>query len=98
MAGLIGTIPRNPGPASYFDYPDLVWHAPPELAGTSRQHPVTVVGAGPVGLALALELARQQVPVVVVDDKGRLNDGSRAICLARTAWKVCSSWDLPNVA
>ncbi|MYX45327.1 hypothetical protein GTW59_30375, partial [Streptomyces sp. SID89] len=30
--------------------------------------PVIVVGAGPVGLALALALARQEVPSVVLDE------------------------------
>ncbi len=30
--------------------------------------PVIVVGAGPVGLTLALALARQEVPCVVLDE------------------------------
>lgn len=36
--------------------------------GRSAVDPVIVVGAGPVGLALALALARQDVPVVVLDE------------------------------
>ena len=46
-------------------------------------HPVIVVGAGPVGLATAIDLARQNVPVVLVDDDCTLSTGSRAICFAK---------------
>jgi 2-polyprenyl-6-methoxyphenol hydroxylase-like FAD-dependent oxidoreductase len=48
--------------------------------------PVLIVGAGPVGLTLALELARFDVPAVVVDAKPEpAREGSRAIVLARHA-------------
>ncbi|MDQ3992198.1 MAG: FAD-dependent monooxygenase [Actinomycetota bacterium] len=48
--------------------------------------PVLVVGAGPVGMTLALELARYDVDVVVVDRKPHLERrGSRAIVVARHA-------------
>lgn len=46
-------------------------------------HPVVVVGAGPVGLATAIDLARHDVPVVLVDDDCALSTGSRAICFAK---------------
>ncbi|RZT43193.1 FAD-dependent oxidoreductase [Cupriavidus agavae] len=46
-------------------------------------HPVVVVGAGPVGLATAIDLARQGVPVILVDDDCTLSTGSRAICFAK---------------
>ncbi|ABF07225.1 FAD-dependent oxidoreductase [Cupriavidus metallidurans] len=46
-------------------------------------HPVIVVGAGPIGLATAIDLARHGVPVVVVDDDCMLSVGSRAICFAK---------------
>lgn len=48
--------------------------------------PVLIVGAGPVGLTLALELARFDVPAVVLDAKPEpARVGSRAIVLARHA-------------
>jgi 3-(3-hydroxy-phenyl)propionate hydroxylase len=54
------------------------------------RHPVVLVGAGPVGLTLAIDLAGQGVPVVVLDDDNRLSVGSRAICFAKRALEI---WD-----
>ncbi|MBB3196321.1 FAD-dependent oxidoreductase [Roseateles terrae] len=56
---------------------------PDQDAATPRRKPVVVVGAGPVGLALAIDLALQQVPVVLLNDDGRLSVGSRALCFAK---------------
>ncbi|MGO4330510.1 FAD-dependent oxidoreductase [Cupriavidus sp. 2TAF22] len=57
--------------------------APQPGAGPHSVHPVVVVGAGPVGLTAAIDLARQGVPVVVLDDDCTLSTGSRAICFAK---------------
>ncbi|MCP1575944.1 FAD-dependent oxidoreductase [Herbaspirillum rubrisubalbicans] len=46
-------------------------------------HPVVVIGAGPVGLVTAIDLARQGIAVVLVDDDDTLSTGSRAICFAK---------------
>ena len=53
-------------------------------------HPVVVVGAGPVGLSAAIDLAQQGVPVVLLDDDDRLSTGSRAICFAKRTLEI---WD-----
>lgn len=50
--------------------------------------PVVVVGAGPVGLATAIDLAQQGVPVVLVDDDCTLSTGSRAICFSKRALEI----------
>ena len=42
-------------------------------------YPVLVVGAGPVGLVTAIDLARQGVNVILLDDDDCLSGGSRAL-------------------
>ena len=54
------------------------------------QHPVVVVGAGPVGLSLAIDLAQRGQRVVVLDNDHKLSIGSRAICFAKRALEI---WD-----
>ncbi|HJS86230.1 MAG TPA: FAD-dependent oxidoreductase, partial [Acetobacteraceae bacterium] len=54
------------------------------------RHPVIVVGAGPVGLSAAIDLAQQGVPVLLLDDDDRLSTGSRAICFAKRTLEI---WD-----
>jgi len=51
--------------------------------GARTVHPVAVVGAGPVGLVAAIDLAQRGLPVVVLDDDCTLATGSRAICFAK---------------
>ena len=67
----------------YFDYPEYPFIRPAEFDGESRQHPVVIVGAGPIGMTAALELARHGIRTVVLDDKNTVNEGSRAVCIAR---------------
>lgn len=72
----------------YFDYPHFAFELPPELAGASVRHRVAIVGAGPVGMTAALELARHGVASVLLDDKETVNDGSRAICVSRHSYQI----------
>ena len=58
-----------------------------DVAGPVRR-PVVIVGAGPVGLTLALDLARRAVPVVILDDSDRIGEGSRAICFAKRTLEI----------
>ena len=53
-------------------------------------HPVVVVGAGPVGLSLSIDLARRGHNVVLVDDADRIGEGSRAICFSKRSLEY---WD-----
>jgi 3-(3-hydroxy-phenyl)propionate hydroxylase len=55
-----------------------------------KRHRVVVVGAGPVGLTCAIDLAKQGVDVVVLDDDHTLSTGSRAICFAKRTLEI---WD-----
>lgn len=51
-------------------------------------HPVVVVGAGPVGLTAAIDLALRGVPVVLLDDSDRIGEGSRGICYAKRTLEI----------
>ena len=52
------------------------------------RRPVVVIGAGPIGLGAAIDLAQSDVPVVVVDDNDRVSWGSRAICFAKRPLEI----------
>lgn len=57
-------------------------------AETSAHHKVAIVGAGPVGLAAAIDLAKQGVEVVVLDENDKVSFGSRAICFAKRTLEI----------
>jgi 3-(3-hydroxy-phenyl)propionate hydroxylase len=59
------------------------------------EHPVIVVGAGPVGLSLAIDLAQRGQKVVLLDDADRIGEGSRAICFSKRSLEY---WDRLGVA
>jgi 3-(3-hydroxy-phenyl)propionate hydroxylase len=61
----------------------------------AAEHPVVVVGAGPVGLSLAIDLAQRGQPVVLLDDADRIGEGSRAICFSKRSLEY---WDRLGVA
>lgn len=52
-------------------------------------HPVVIIGAGPVGLCAAIDLAQHNIPVLVVDDNDKVSFGSRAICFAKRTLDIC---------
>ncbi|MCY3590982.1 MAG: FAD-dependent oxidoreductase [Acidobacteria bacterium] len=62
--------------------------SPDHDAPTPVRHPVAVVGAGPAGLAAAIDLARRDIPVVLLDENDRVSHGSRAICFAKRALEI----------
>jgi 3-(3-hydroxy-phenyl)propionate hydroxylase len=56
--------------------------------GPPKRHPVIVVGAGPIGLAAAIDFAQRGVPVLVLDEDSTVSVGSRAICYAKRALEI----------
>ena len=64
--------------------------SPDQDAAAPARHPVVVVGAGPVGLSLAIDLAQRGQPVLLLDNDHRLSSGSRAICFAKRTLEI---WD-----
>lgn len=61
---------------------------PDQDAAAPVRHPVVVVGAGPVGLSLALDLGLRGTPVVVLDDHEGVGLGSRALCFAKRTLEI----------
>ncbi len=66
-----------------------------QVTGQPARHKVVVIGAGPVGLTAALDLAARGVPVVVLDDNDTVSVGSRAVCYAKRPLEI---WDRLGVA
>ena len=62
--------------------------SPDQDKSSAVRHPVIVVGAGPVGLVAAIDLAQRGVPTILLDDAGRIGEGSRAICFAKRTIEI----------
>jgi len=71
-----------------YDYKPFPYVAPPGLRSPEPRHKVVIVGAGPIGLAMAIDLASYGVPSVVLDDNDVVSVGSRAICWSKRALEV----------
>ncbi|WP_269631467.1 FAD-dependent oxidoreductase [Pelomonas sp. BJYL3] len=81
---------------STYQYPVFDYYQSEEQRlGQPQAHTVVVVGAGPIGLSLALDCASRGLRVVVLDDNNSVSIGSRAVCYAKRTLEV---WDRLGVA
>lgn len=71
-----------------YDYQPFPYVPPAGLSGPEPRHPVAIVGAGPIGLALAIDLAQRGVKSVVLDDNNVVSVGSRAICWSKRTLEI----------
>src|SRR5688500_6086433 len=72
-----------------YTHKPFAYRSPPELARVAGGiHPVVIVGAGPVGLAAAIDLALHGVRVIVIDDNDVVSVGSRAICWSKRTLEI----------
>ncbi len=72
------------------DYQSLQLEYRPVPADAPDHYPVIIVGAGPVGMSMALDMAQHGHKVLVLDDDHTLSIGSRAICFAKRTLDI---WD-----
>jgi 3-(3-hydroxy-phenyl)propionate hydroxylase len=72
-----------------YSYPKFEYRTPPEIAsGKTLKVPVVIVGAGPVGLAAALDLQLHDIPVLLLDEDDTVSIGSRGVCYAKRALEI----------
>ncbi|MFM0736143.1 FAD-dependent oxidoreductase [Paraburkholderia xenovorans] len=76
----------KPYPFTARQYPGIV---PPLVDGRDPvRHAVAIVGGGPVGMTLAVALARQRVRSVLIEADDSVCTGSRAICISRRSLEI----------
>jgi len=66
--------------------------SPDQDAPLPVRRPVVVMGGGPIGVATALDLGLQGIPVVVLDDHEGIGMGSRAICFAKRSLEIADRY------
>ena len=69
--------------------PTYAYRAPTDLRSTPPQRrALIVVGAGPVGLAAAIDARLQNLPVLLLDEDKTVSVGSRAVCYAKRSLEI----------
>ncbi len=66
--------------------------SPDQDRAEAVRHPVVIVGGGPIGVATALDLGQQGIPVLVLDDHEGIGTGSRAICFAKRCLEIADRY------
>ncbi|MDA9702928.1 FAD-dependent monooxygenase [Paracoccaceae bacterium] len=86
--GLI-TVNRAANFSKNYNYKEFPFKTPPEISeGVQKTYPVVIVGAGPIGLSLAIDLAQRGIQSVLLDDNNIVSTGSRAICWAKRTLEI----------
>jgi 3-(3-hydroxy-phenyl)propionate hydroxylase len=62
--------------------------SPDQQAEKAARHPVVIVGAGPVGIAAAIDLGLRGIRTVLLDDNDTVSVGSRAVCHAKRTLEI----------
>ena len=79
-----------------YAYPEFPYRqSAAQREGRVERHPLVVVGAGPIGLSVALDCAQCGITVLLLDDNNTVSVGSRAVCYAKRPLEI---WDRLGVA
>lgn len=79
------TTPRS---SIFYDYKIHPFRRPPEMSGAASGAKAVVVGAGPIGMLTAINLARFGVPSILLEQELQVSHGSRAIVLTRRSMEI----------
>jgi 3-(3-hydroxy-phenyl)propionate hydroxylase len=79
---------QQPHKSSYFTYEVYPFVRPPEMDGSGSVHQAVVVGAGPVGLVLAIQLALNGVRCVLIEAEAQVCGGSRALAWTKRSMEI----------
>ena len=72
-----------------YTYPTFPYQAPHDLMqGAPQRKPLVIIGAGPVGLAAAIDARLQGLDVLLFDEDDSVSFGSRAVCYAKRALEI----------
>jgi 3-(3-hydroxy-phenyl)propionate hydroxylase len=72
-----------------YAHPRYAYTQPQEQKERSvARYPVVIVGAGPVGLAAAIDCRLHGIPVVLLDEDDTVSVGSRGVCYAKRALEI----------
>lgn len=72
-----------------YTYPTFPYRAPADhMAGAPQRKPLIVIGAGPVGLAAAIDARLHGLDVLLFDEEDSVSFGSRAVCYAKRALEI----------
>ncbi|MBI5791226.1 MAG: FAD-dependent oxidoreductase [Rhodocyclales bacterium] len=81
-----------------YTYPKYDYRTPPEVGSDKTlKAPVVIVGAGPVGLGMALDLDLQGIPVLLLDEDDTVSIGSRGVCYAKRALEILDRYGVGEV-
>ncbi|MBN8493324.1 MAG: FAD-dependent oxidoreductase [Burkholderiales bacterium] len=79
-----------------YTYPEFPYRqSAAQREGRLERHPLVVIGAGPIGLSIALDCAQRGIAVRLIDDNNTVSFGSRAVCYAKRPLEI---WDRLGVA
>lgn len=73
----------------YFNWKEFPLISPDQVNAAGKESaPVIIIGAGPVGLAIALGLSQHHVPSVILERRTTISTGSRALAMTRRSLQI----------
>ncbi|GAA6143226.1 FAD-dependent oxidoreductase [Hydrogenophaga sp. 5NK40-0174] len=72
-----------------YTYPRFKYRGPADLmVDAPQRRPLVIIGAGPVGLAAAIDARLRGLDVLLFDEEDSVSFGSRAVCYAKRALEI----------